>query len=65
MAASGSAVASPSPSPVVVEGPSSPLVSQGSGSQPARGTASKYDFVKVPSRSVLLPTLMADLSAEV
>lgn len=28
-------------------GPGAPLASQGSGSQPARGTASKYDFVKV------------------
>ena len=29
------------------------LVSQGSGSQPARGTASKYDFVKVHSPAPL------------
>jgi hypothetical protein len=36
-----------------------PLASQGSGSQPARGTASKYDFVKVrcsAQDSTLIPT---------
>lgn len=45
------AMASGSNGAVIVDGAGSghgaPLVSQGSGTQPARGTASKYDFVKV------------------